>query len=142
MRIRKISISISNIEVSSHNENITNIDFSILKILWGQLMFIWIDIYYKENNTIVKEWKAINVSVVQNVFFERKVQISEPSINVYYCSRMFVVIGQLSRKGYLDRIIGSTNSVVIFLVRWTWDSINERPWQLLDKKNTELFFIF
>ena len=105
-------------------------------------MFIWIDIYYKENNTIVKEWKAINVSVVQNVFFERKVQISEPNINVYYCSRMFVVIGQLSRKDYLDRIIGSTNNVVIFLVRWTWDSMNERPWQLLDKKNTELFFIF
>ena len=142
MRIRKISISISNIEVSSHNENIININFSILKILWGQLMFIWIDIYYKENNTIVKEWKAINVSVVQNVFFERKVQISEPSINVYYCSRMFVVIGQLSRKDYLNRIIGSTNNVVIFLVRWTWDSMNERPWQLLDKKNTELFFIF
>jgi len=89
-------------------------------------MFIWIDIYYKENNAIIKEWKAINVSVVQNIFSERKVQMSKLNINVYFCSRIFVVIVQLSGKGYLGRMIGSTNNVVIFLVRWTWDSMNKR----------------
>jgi len=79
-------------------------------------MFVWINIDYKENNVIVEEWKTINVSVVQNIFSERKVQISELNINVYYCPRMFVVIGQLSGKDYPDRMTGSANNIVTFLV--------------------------
>jgi len=68
--------------------------------------------------------------------------MSEPNIDVCYNSKMFVVIGWLSEKCYTDRMVGSADNFVTFLIRWTWNSINKRLWQLLDKKNIELFFVF
>ena len=69
-------------------------------------------------------------------------QIDEPNIDICNYPGMFVVIWQLSRKGYLGRIIGSTNDFEIFLIRQTWDGLNKRSWWLLNEKNIKLFFVF
>jgi len=55
MRISWILITVPNVEISSYNKNIMNIDLSILEILEGQLVLIGIDV--EKRNTI-------NVSVV------------------------------------------------------------------------------
>jgi len=59
IKIRQVPITISNIKISGHDKNIINIGLSILEILWGQLLFIQINIDYKINTAIIKEKKQL-----------------------------------------------------------------------------------
>jgi len=68
-KIGQILFSIPDIEIPSYDKNVTKISFSILKILWSCLMFIEVNIDYKENTTIIKKGKTINVSVIKNILF-------------------------------------------------------------------------
>ena len=53
-------------------------------------------------------------------------QLNKPNIDVSYYSWMFIIIRQLPRKSYLDRMIGGTNNFVILLIEQTWNVLNER----------------
>jgi len=48
------------------------ISFSILEILQSYLMIIGINIDYEENKTIIKEQKAVDVSMVKISFLREK----------------------------------------------------------------------
>ena len=74
-RIERILFPISDVEVSSYNEDISDISFYILEIIEGWLMFIRVYIDHKENTTIIKKKETINVSVVKNILFEREAHI-------------------------------------------------------------------
>ena len=72
-RMRQIPFSVSDIEVSSYNKNVTEIGFSIYKILESYLIFIRVNIDHKENETIIEKGKAIDdISVIKDVLSQRK----------------------------------------------------------------------
>jgi len=48
------------------------ISFNILEILQSYLMIIGINIDHKENKTIINEQKAVDVSMVKNIFSKRE----------------------------------------------------------------------
>jgi len=71
--MRQIPFSVSDIEVSSYNKNVTEIGFSIYKILESYLIFIRVNIDHKENETIIEKGKAIDdISVIKDVLSQRK----------------------------------------------------------------------
>jgi len=75
-----------------------NINLNILKILQGCLIFVWINIKNEEDNTVVKEWNEVNVSIVNNVTSESKTELRESNINIYDYSWVFFIIGWISCK--------------------------------------------
>ena len=49
MREERILDMVSNIKISSHSEDVTDVSFSILEILQSCLRRIWINVYQKIN---------------------------------------------------------------------------------------------
>jgi len=68
MRKRGIPTTISNVKISSHDLNIINVSFSILKILWSWLRRVQIYVNQKVNGSVIKEINTWNISIVKNVF--------------------------------------------------------------------------
>ena len=63
MREKMILAMVSNIKISSHNEDITNVSFSILEILQSCLRRIWINV----NWSAIEEGNIINIPMIKNV---------------------------------------------------------------------------
>ena len=92
VRIQWVPITISDIKVSYHDENIVNINLNILKIFQDCLIFIWVDVNNKENNTVVKEWNEVNIPMVYDIFSKWEIQLGNLSINISNYSWMFIII--------------------------------------------------
>jgi len=45
-------------------------------------MFIGINIDHEENETIIKEWKTVDISMIKNVFFKREASVSKSHIDI------------------------------------------------------------
>ena len=72
VRIEKISQIVSNIKIPSYNQKVSDIDFSILKILQSWIGRVRINVHQKENVVIVKEEHQKNVSVIKEIFSKWK----------------------------------------------------------------------
>ena len=105
-------------------------------------MFIQINIDYKINTAIIKEKKAINVFVIENVSLKSKIQMRNSNIDIDNYPWIFILVRR-TFEGYNSRwMIRCTNNFISFFRSQTWDSINIRSQWLLDKDNIKLFFIF
>jgi len=61
MREERILDMVSNIKISSHSEDVTDVSFSILEILQSCLRRIWINVYQKINWATIEEGNARNI---------------------------------------------------------------------------------
>ena len=60
------------------------------------MLYIRININNETNNAVVKERDKINISVIYNIFPERKVKLNKLDIDIHDNSWMFVVVYQMS----------------------------------------------
>jgi len=68
VRVESVLQIIPNIKVTKHNQNVSNIGFSILKILQSWLKRVRINVHHIESIIIVEEWNKQNISVIKKVF--------------------------------------------------------------------------
>ena len=72
MRKGQIPQTIPNIKIASHNKKIVNIYFSILKILWGWMRRVRVDIYNEWTNVVIEKEDKENISVINNIILKRE----------------------------------------------------------------------
>jgi len=68
MRKRRVSDTVSNIKIASHNEKVLNVCLRILKILQGRVRRIQINVHDPKIDIIVEERNKKNIFVTNNVF--------------------------------------------------------------------------
>ena len=86
------------------------------------MLFIRINVNNETNNTVVKERDKVDISVIYNIFPERKVKLNELGINIYDDSWIFVVVYQMFWEGDPWRIIRNTNNNIPFF-RWRMSGV-------------------
>ena len=65
MRIWRVQVVILNIKVTCYNKDIIQINLNIFS---GRLLIIRVNVDNETNNTSIKEWNEIDISVIKYIF--------------------------------------------------------------------------
>jgi len=115
MRKRRVSDTVSNIKIASHNEKVLNVCLRILKILQGRVKRIWINIHDLKIDVIVEE-RNKNIFVTNNVFAKQKLKGWKSDINIYDNFRRVIYQVRFSSKGKLIWVIWNAYQRNVFIV--------------------------
>ena len=130
------------VEVTHHNKNIVDVDFSILQILQSQMRRIRVYIQNIMTDTVVRKRNKIDIPMIKNVIAKEEMKRGNTNVNIGDDSWKVLIVGRRSSKSDPIGMVAHAHKQFAIAIQRTWDFANFRPGQFLDKKDIELILGF